>query len=125
GWGRGGGLAGDMERFRNHEPVLAGPPGTAYRLRKFVRRHKGQVIAAGLVLFVLLAGMAGTTWGLFEARRQAGIARDETADKEKARQAEALRVTERDEANDELKHRLGVSSLVLASAALDKGDVKL
>ncbi len=32
-----------------------------------MRRHKGQVIAAGLVLAVLLAGIAGTTIGLIRA----------------------------------------------------------
>ena len=35
--------------------------------------------------------MAGTTWGLFQARRQEKIARDETFEKEKARKAEAAR----------------------------------
>ena len=133
------GFARDIERFLKHEPVLAGPPSTAYRLRKFVRRNRPQVIAGGLLLFALLAGMAGTTWGLFEARRQEKFARDETAEKEKARLAEAKRVRERDDAlaleaqrvrerdkaNDELTHRLGVSYMVLAVAAYDNRDVKL
>src|SRR5262249_53023553 len=122
------GFARDIERFLNHEPVVAGPPGTAYRLRKVVRRNRPQVIAGCLVLLALLTGMAGTTWGLFEARRQEKIARDETDEKEKARLAEAKRVRERDDAlaleaqrvrerdkaNDELTHRLGVSYMVLA-----------
>jgi tRNA A-37 threonylcarbamoyl transferase component Bud32 len=69
------GFAGDIERFLNQEPVTAGPPTTAYRLRKFVRRNRGQVIAASLVLFTLVGGVIGTTAGLFEARRQAEIAR--------------------------------------------------
>jgi serine/threonine-protein kinase len=34
------GLAADIERHLADEPVLAGPPGAAYRLRKFARRHK-------------------------------------------------------------------------------------
>jgi len=49
--------------------VEARPPSAGYRLKKFVRRHKGQVLAASLVLLALLAGMAGTTWGLIEARQ--------------------------------------------------------
>ncbi|MBX9583407.1 MAG: tetratricopeptide repeat protein [Gemmataceae bacterium] len=65
------GLARDIERFLNREPVSAGPPTAGYRLRKFVARNKGPVIAAGLVLLALVAGIAGTTWGLVEAREAA------------------------------------------------------
>ncbi len=68
------GFARDIERFLNHEPVSAGPPSARYRLRKFVRRNRGQVIAASLVLFALLAGIAGTTVGLIEAKRQERLA---------------------------------------------------
>jgi len=83
------GFAADVLRYLGGEAVQAHPPSTAYRLKKFVRRNKGQVIAASLVLFVLLAGMAGTTLGLIEARRQEGIARSEVEAKELARAAEA------------------------------------
>ena len=69
------GFARDIERFLNHEPVQAGPVTAAYRIKKFVRRNRGQVIAAGLVLFALLAGIAGTTFGLFEAKKQEQIAK--------------------------------------------------
>jgi tetratricopeptide (TPR) repeat protein len=85
-----GGLARDVERFLQHQPVTAGPPTAGYRLRKFVRRHRGPVLAAALVLLALLLGIAGTTLGWFEARRQAEIARDEAGKKEAAR-AEAAR----------------------------------
>ncbi len=67
----------DIERFLNHEPVSAGPPTAAYRLRKFVRRNRGRVIAASLVLLALVGGFMGTTLGLVEAKRQGGIAVDE------------------------------------------------
>jgi eukaryotic-like serine/threonine-protein kinase len=63
------GFAEDVERFLNHEPVLAGPPSAAYRLRKFVRRNRPQVIAGGLLLAVLLAGIGGTTFGMIHAVR--------------------------------------------------------
>jgi serine/threonine protein kinase/tetratricopeptide (TPR) repeat protein len=68
------GLADDIERHLNHEPVSAGPPSAAYRLRKFVRRNRVQVTAAALVLLALVLGVVGTTLGLLEARRQERIA---------------------------------------------------
>jgi serine/threonine protein kinase/tetratricopeptide (TPR) repeat protein len=79
------GFAKDIERFLNNEPVAAGPPSASYRLRKFVKRNRGQVIAASLVLVALLAGVAGTTLGLIEARRQESLAkRQETLANERA-----------------------------------------
>ena len=51
------GLAADILRHLAHEPVVAAPPSRAYRLRKFVRKHRGAVIAASLVLLALLGGL--------------------------------------------------------------------
>ena len=85
------GLARDIQRYLADDVVEARPPSAGYRLRKFVRRHKGQVLAASLLLLTLLAGIVGTTWGLIEARRQEQLARAESSEKEKARQAEAER----------------------------------
>jgi hypothetical protein len=83
------GLARDIQRYLADEVVEARPPSTSYRLQKFVRRHKGQVIAASFVLLALVAGFVGTSLGLLEARRQAENARAEAAAKEMARAAEA------------------------------------
>ena len=50
-------LAADIGRHLHNEPVVARPASTAYRLQKYVRRHRvGVAVAAGLVL--LLAGFA-------------------------------------------------------------------
>jgi serine/threonine protein kinase len=69
------GLARDIERYLDDEVVEARPPGPSYRFGKVVRRYRGQLIAAGLVLVALIAGIAGTTWGLFrEARANARLA---------------------------------------------------
>src|SRR5580698_9881387 len=85
------GMARDIQRYLADEVVEARPPSTGYRLKKVLRRNKGQVIAAILILFALLAGITGTTAGLVEAKRQEQVARDETYEKEKARAAEAER----------------------------------
>ena len=63
------GFAADLMRHMANEPVVAAPPSRAYRLRKFVRKHRGGVIAASLVLLALLAGIVGATWGLIQAAR--------------------------------------------------------
>jgi eukaryotic-like serine/threonine-protein kinase len=75
------GLARDIRRYLDDEVVEARPPSPRYRIGKFIRRHKGQVIAAGLVLLALLTGIAGTTWGLIrEARAKTRLA--ESLDRE-------------------------------------------
>jgi eukaryotic-like serine/threonine-protein kinase len=55
------GLAGDLRRYLDDEPVEASPPSAGYRLRKLVRRYRRPVLAAALVLLALLAGVVGTT----------------------------------------------------------------
>src|SRR5439155_554670 len=62
-------FAADVQRYLADEPVQACPPSAGYRLRKFARRNKGPVLAAALVLFALLAGIAGTTIGLVRAEQ--------------------------------------------------------
>src|SRR5438067_1022175 len=64
------GLVRDIERFLADEPVEACPPSAGYRVRKFLRRNRPAVLAGGLVLLVLVAGVVGTTLGLLEARQQ-------------------------------------------------------
>ena len=60
-------LAADLQRHLDDEPVLAGPPGAGYRLRKFVRRNRPQVIAAGLLFVALVGGITGTSIGFSRA----------------------------------------------------------
>jgi lipopolysaccharide biosynthesis regulator YciM len=65
------GLAMDLQRYLADEPVAAGPPSAAYRLRKFVRRNKGRVLAAMVIFLALVGGIIGTSVGLVQARRSA------------------------------------------------------
>jgi hypothetical protein len=99
-------LAQDVERFTIYEPVSAGPPTTAYRLRKFVRRNRPQVVAASLVLLALVAGIVGTALGLVEARRQQQWAVAESNEKEQARRADALQRRTADEQRRQAEQRL-------------------
>ncbi len=56
------GFAQDIERFLNEEPVEACPPSRSYLLKKFVKKHRGQVIAVGAVFMTFFLGLAGTIW---------------------------------------------------------------
>ncbi len=65
-------LAQDIERFSNHEPVAAGPPGAAYRFRKFARRHRfALVIGGAFALFLVAAAAGGTGLALWANRERA------------------------------------------------------
>jgi non-specific serine/threonine protein kinase/serine/threonine-protein kinase len=70
-------LALDIRRHLGHEPVAAGPPSTAYRARKFVRRHRIGVAAALLVAALVVAGTVGTALGFLRAVRAERVANEE------------------------------------------------
>jgi hypothetical protein len=77
-------LANDLQRFLQHEPVAARPPSRWYKLQKFLRRNRVGVFAASLIALAVVAGLAGTTWGFFEARKQQRLAQI-AAEREKER----------------------------------------
>ncbi len=60
-------LAADIRRHLSDEPVVAGPPSARYRAGKFIRRNRARVTAGSAVAIVLVAGIAGTTWGMLSA----------------------------------------------------------
>jgi serine/threonine protein kinase len=64
------GFARDIQRYLADEPVEACPPSAGYRLGKLLKQHWTAAIAASLVLLALLAGVAGTTWGLLRAVKE-------------------------------------------------------
>ena len=63
------GFARDIQRYLADEVVEARPPSRGYRLKKFVKRNKSQVIAASLVFLTLVGGIVGTSLGMASARR--------------------------------------------------------
>ncbi len=71
-------LSAEVGRCLRDEPVEAGPPGGLYRLRKLVRRHRGFVVAASLLLVSLAVGLVLRTVEARRANRQAETARQVT-----------------------------------------------
>lgn len=79
-------FAGDIERHLGDEPVSAGPPSVGYRLKKFVRRNRGPVTAAGAVTVAIIVGFIVSTAMYLQAER---ARENETAARVKAeRQAQ-------------------------------------
>ncbi|MGI9015153.1 MAG: protein kinase domain-containing protein [Phycisphaerales bacterium] len=64
------GLAADVRRFLDHEPITARPATTMYRMRKFAMRNKALVTGAALTVIALVAGIIGTTIGMVQAQRE-------------------------------------------------------
>src|SRR5258705_1928618 len=63
------GMAADLKRHLNNEPVAARPPSTAYRFQKAIRRNKLMFGAATAVVAALVAGIAISTWQTVQARK--------------------------------------------------------
>jgi serine/threonine protein kinase/WD40 repeat protein len=108
------GLARDIERYLNDEPVEAGPPGAGYRLRKFARKNRVTLRIAGAFLVLMILGIVGSTWQAFRAtvaERNSNIQRN-IAQKNELVAADARVATqkERDKVaavNQKLEHTLG------------------
>jgi hypothetical protein len=74
------GLARDLQRYLNGDPVEAGPPSRAYRLQKFARKHLAALAMAGAFILLLVAAAAVSTWQAVRAtraERQARVELDE------------------------------------------------
>ena len=68
------GLAMDVRRYLSGEPVLAAPPSTAYRLQKFVWKHRVWGATAAAFVLVLVAGVVVSTWQAVRATRAEALA---------------------------------------------------
>jgi WD40 repeat protein/tetratricopeptide (TPR) repeat protein len=63
------GLARDIQRYLNNEPVEACPPSTLYRLRKFAGKNRAALTTAAALVLLLIAGITASTWQAVRATR--------------------------------------------------------
>jgi serine/threonine protein kinase/tetratricopeptide (TPR) repeat protein len=120
------GFAADILRYLTGEPVQAHPPSSSYRLMKFVKRNRAQVVAASLVFLTLIGGIIGTSLGLIRAEKAredaviAQLAEAESAKRERLAKQEALEqkakaekavddifIAYRDSTSDAIEHLIG------------------
>jgi serine/threonine-protein kinase len=84
-YGSAQGLAEDLQRYLDGQPVHAQPDSAWYRTRRFVARHRWGVAAAAAIALSLTAGALVATW-------QALVAKTQTIEAQKqARRAEQAR----------------------------------
>jgi len=103
------GLATDLKRHLNNEPVVARPPSAAYRLQKAIRRNKLAFAAGATVAAALVVGIGVSTWQAIEA----GRARD--AEKQERLRADAEKA--------EAEHQLYVAKMNLAQQAWEQSNI--
>ncbi|MEQ1903021.1 MAG: serine/threonine-protein kinase [Pirellulaceae bacterium] len=87
-------LASDLQRYLSNEPVQACLPTVRYRLGKFLRRNRGPVFAATLLLLALIAGVVGTSIGLIRAR-QSHAATEQQRDRAERHHQRAMAAVDR------------------------------
>jgi len=110
-------LAADVRRYLEGRAVEAAPPGAAYRLRKFVRRHKGPVGASAAVAAALLLGIAGFAWQAHRVAEQRDAAiearRAEERERDKANEAAAAESVQRALAETNAKTAQAINDFLL------------
>ena len=80
-------LSADIQRYLQHDPVLAGPPSSIYRLRRLLRKHRVFAVSVASVLISLALGLFVSVFLYFDTVQANAVARRErdTADRERRR----------------------------------------
>jgi serine/threonine protein kinase len=121
------GLAMDIERYLDNEPVMARPPSRIYRFQKLVRRNQVVFTATAAVAAALIVGLGASTW-LFLKERQA---RQRAVDAER-QQAHLRLEAEQARANEaelrrqaEARERITQAVLLVRDDRFDEADALL
>ncbi|MAG63748.1 hypothetical protein CMO84_09530 [Candidatus Woesearchaeota archaeon] len=80
-------LADDFRRYLEHEPLEAGPPSAAYRVKKFVLRNRIPVTAATILIIGLGVGLAVSLDMYFQAESERNLRELESDRRVAAREA--------------------------------------
>jgi len=120
------GLARDIQRYLMDEVVEARPPSAAYRLKKYLRRHRGVVAAASLLLLAVLGGLGAVVvvqkaanGRLAEANQRIAEERDE-AERQRKSAADAKATAEANERTARQQAMLALTSMQLIVTEVDR-----
>jgi WD40 repeat protein len=119
------GLAADLNRHLENEPVVARPPSNLYRFQKMVRRNKLVVAAAAMVALALLVGAGLASWQAVRASRErdakeAALRQAVAAQQEQTRLREEAQTAERDEVRlrEQAQAQAYASDMLLAQQSI-------
>jgi eukaryotic-like serine/threonine-protein kinase len=129
------GLATDIKRHLDNEPVIARPPSSAYRFQKLIRRNKLAFAASTAIAASLVIGLAASVWQAIRAThaeqeqnklREVAV---KALDGEKAQRAQAETERRRAETNAENFKNASIQSrrsqyaadMFAATAEIEKG----
>jgi serine/threonine protein kinase/WD40 repeat protein len=139
------GLAADLKRHLENEPVVARPPSTVYRLQKAFRRNKLAFTAGAAVLLALLLGLLAASWQAVRAtraereqsrlreaaekasEREASLRRAADAAKTVAEEARSKAAMDRERAEGSeraTRELLYFANMGLAQTAWEEGDIE-
>lgn len=111
-------LAEDVERYLNHQPILARPASTVYQIRKLVARHKATFGFVTILLLVLISFAVITT--IQSARiareRDKAVTAEETAKQVSTFLVDLFKISDPGQ---------GRSNTVTAREILDRGSAKV
>ncbi len=139
------GLARDIQRHLNNEPVAARPPSAAYRLQKALHRNKLVFAAGAAVAVALVTGIGVSTWQaavatlaknqairaeleraseaqIAERERNKALAAKKMAEEERVRADEQRQQAEN--SDRESRHLLYVANMNLAQQAWEQNNLE-
>ena len=118
------GLAMDINRYLNNEPVMARPPSRLYRFQKLVRRNQVIFTATGAVAVALIIGLGTSTWLFFmeKAARQRAVAAEQQQARlrQEAEQARANEAELRRQA--ETRQKITQAALLVSQEKFEEAD---
>jgi WD40 repeat protein/serine/threonine protein kinase len=112
------GVAADLLRYLNDEPVLACPPSSMYRIKKFARRNKSLLATVAALAILLIVATIGALTAAVQSGRLAAKEQELRNAADERRIAADERADAEAKARAELDQRLYANRIALAQQEL-------
>ncbi|WP_417395989.1 protein kinase domain-containing protein [Gimesia chilikensis] len=104
-------LADDIEHYFNNEPVLAGPPTTIYRIKKFIKKYKGLLTTAVSMSLILILGFVVSITFAIQTQEALKGEAEQRKQAEKAEVKAKQNLAKANQAIEQMLVRVGASEL--------------